>query len=311
MKLRLIALVGFIFLVFGFVIAIRLRSGSTKKCSSKINVLCTTSMITDVVKAIGGEWICVKGLMGPGVDPHLYRARESDVRALTHADIIFYNGLHLEGKMTDIFSKMRSKVKTVAVTDIIKQDQLINSQFDGIYDPHIWHDVQLWIAVSEYIKDVLSLVDPMHKNYYKKRALSYIKQLHDLNSYVEEQVKKIPQKQRIMVTAHDAFSYFGRTYDVTVIGLQGINTDSEVSTKDIQNLVEYIVDHKIPAIFVESSIPQRNIQAVQKAVRARGWQVEIGPELFSDALGDYSSAAGTYIGMIRHNIDALVSVLAK
>ncbi len=276
-----------------------------------MNVVCTTSIIANVVKHVGGDRVCVHGLMGPGIDPHLYRARESDVHKLASADIIFYNGLHLEGKMADMLKKMQLWVCTVAVGDAVEKDVLIASEFDGMYDPHVWHDVSLWMKVVEKIRDSLSERDSEHTHEYEERAQNYLQELAVVHAYVKEQASQIPKEQRILVTAHDAFSYFGRAYGFEVIGLQGISTDAEVGTKDIQNLVSYIVEHRVPALFLESSIPQRNIQAVQQAAQARGWHVAVGSELFSDALGDPDKLEGTYSGMIRHNIDTIVFALTR
>ncbi len=277
--------------------------------SKKLQVVGTTSIITDALKNIGGDRIEVTGLMGPGVDPHLYKARESDVQALANADIIFYNGLHLEGKMASLLANMRDNVQTVALSDALADEELLKTNFAGMHDPHIWHDVSRWIKVIEYINEILCAFDNACDDSYEKNSQNYVAQLKQLDAYVKEQVASIAPKDRILVTAHDAFSYFGNAYGFTVIGLQGISTDSEVGTRDIQNLVRYIVKNKIPALFIESSIPKRNIEAVQKAVQSYGRNVALGPELYSDALGAPQSLAGTYIGMITHNIDAIVSVL--
>lgn len=295
------------------VLALLFRTGFYKPkvgdLSKKLQVVCTTSIITDVLKNIGGDRLVVTGLMGPGVDPHLYKARESDVATLANADIIFYNGLHLEGKMADLLANMRDKVKTVALSDALSDGDLLKTNFAGMNDPHIWHDVNRWIKVVEYINEVLCALDNKCDDSYEKNTQNYVAQLKQLDAYIKKQIAQIPSRDRILVTAHDAFSYFGKAYGLTVIGLQGISTDSEVSTRDIQNLVRYIVKHKIPALFVESSIPRRSVEAVQKAVEAQGWRVVIGPELYSDALAAQPSPAGTYIGMIKHNVDAIVSAL--
>ncbi len=276
--------------------------------NKKLTVVCTTSMITDSVRHIGGDHIIVKGLMGPGIDPHLYRASEGNVHALASADVIFYNGLHLEGKMADILKKMQHMTKTVAVTDAIPREMLhAPPEFDNIYDPHIWLDVQLWMKVVMYIRDTLITLDSTHKNDYEEKTKIYLQELKILNDYIIEKTQKLSPSQRILVTAHDAFSYFGRAYGFNVVGLQGISTESEVGTKDIQNLANYIIEHRVQAIFIESSIPTRNIEAVQKAVEARGLSVAIGPELFSDALGNPQTPAGSYIGMIRYNVDTIIN----
>ncbi len=300
-----------LFIVSVLVIVYSQTSMQQKNKNKKIIIVCSTSIIADTVRNIGGELVSVFHLMGPGVDPHIYRAKESDVHKLAAADIIFYNGLHLEGKMADIFARMQSYARTVAVTETIAQDKLLQSDFDNMHDPHVWHAVTLWMYAVEHIRDTLMAYDPTHQNKYTTYADAYLNELKKLDAYIKSQVKKIPARQRILVTAHDAFAYFGRVYGFNVVGLQGISTDAEVGIKDIHNLVDIIVQNQIRAIFIESSIAQRNIKAVQQAVYARNWQVNIGPELFSDALGNYDSAAGTYIGMIRHNIDAIVYALGK
>lgn len=277
----------------------------------KLKVVCTISMITDAVKALGQDHISVTGLMGPGIDPHLYKAREGDVHKLAQADLIFFNGLHLEGKMGDVLNAMNKKIATKAVAEVIPTTLLIEGDFQETFDPHVWHDVSLWLFIVQEIQKVLIEHDPEHAKYYQTNAKNYIQRLQDLDNYIKEQIKRLKPEQRILVTAHDAFHYFGKAYGFTVVGLQGISTDAEISTNDIQRLADYIVEKKVHAIFVESSIPERNIQAVQKAVQARNWEVIIGPELFSDALGDERSDAGTYLGMIKHNIDAIVTTLLK
>jgi manganese/zinc/iron transport system substrate-binding protein len=277
-----------------------------------LSVICTTSMITDAVKKIAGDLVEVHGLMGPGVDPHTYRATEGDVHRLATADIIFYNGLHLEGKMAELFKKMSSCTTAVAVADAIAHTQLLTPpDTHGIYDPHIWFDVSLWQQVVKTIRDTLIAVDLQeeHQKQYAQRADDYLNELHMLHAYILAKTTKIPKEQRILVTAHDAFSYFGRAYNFQVVGLQGISTDSDISTRDVQHVVDFILTHKIPTIFVESSIAHRTLQAVQYAVQAHGKQVHIGEELFSDALGDPNTQAGTYIGMVRHNVDAIITGL--
>lgn len=278
----------------------------------KLFVVCTTSMITDAVKKIGGDLIDVYGLMGPGVDPHLYRATEGDAHHLASADIIFYNGLHLEGKMGTMFAAMHTYTTTIAIADALEIDQYIASQdMHALYDPHIWFDVALWMRVVTLIRDTLVAHDhdEVHQKNYYQRAESFLHELSMLHSYVQARAQELPKEKRILITAHDAFSYFGRAYDFDVIGLQGISTDAEISTKDIQDLVEIIINQKIPAIFVESSVPYRSLQAVQDAVAAHGWHVVLADELFSDALDSPNTQSGTYIGMVRHNIDTIVNAL--
>lgn len=284
---------------------------SSSKPTNQLLIVCTTTMIADAVKNIGAPYVTIKTLMGPGVDPHLYRARESDVIALSTADLIFYNGLHLEGKMGEIFAQMNRYVPTYPVAEIIPIDDRIASDFAGIYDPHVWHDVSLWRHIIPVIQDALVKRDPVHAAYYHKQARDYDTKLQLLDRYIRQQIEHIPPSQRILVTAHDAFSYFGRAYGMQVVGLQGISTDAQVSAYDIGQAVDYMVNYHIPALFLEASIPPQSIQAVQRAVQARGWYVSIAPELFSDALGDESTTADTYCGMMQYNVQTIMSALIQ
>jgi manganese/zinc/iron transport system substrate-binding protein len=275
-----------------------------------ILVTATTSIIADAVKQIAGEHVMVHTLMGPGIDPHSYHARLSDMRALLSSDIILYNGLHLEGKMASILEKMQIMKPTYAVADIIDQNKFIQSdEFDGIYDPHIWFDVTLWIQVIRYITEILIKHDRINAKTYRHNCNSYVTQLQKIHYEIQTKIKEIPKKNRFLVTTHDAFSYFGRAYDIKVIALQGINLDAEPCITDMQQLVQVIVKNNIKTIFVESSLPHRSMQAISQAVHANGWQVQIGDELYSDALGPQHSDAHTYIGMLKHNVNSVVNGL--
>lgn len=289
-------------------------------CSSKkapagtenenIQVTTTTGMITDIVKNVGGAYVTVTGLMGPGVDPHLYKASQGDIRKLENADIIFYNGLNLEGKMNDIFVKMARTKPAIPVTEYIPEEMLQQPpQFQGHYDPHVWFDVTLWMKAAERARDGLTELDPAHKADYANNAEQYLKQLEELDRYVREQLASIPAEQRMLVTAHDAFGYMGRAYNMEVMGLQGISTDSEYGLKDVQNLVNVLVERKIKAVFIESSVPKRSIEAVVQGAKAKEHSVSIGGQLFSDAMGEPGTEEGTYIGMVKHNVDTIVSAL--
>lgn len=280
------------------------------EAAGPIKVVATLGQIGDIVKIIGGDYLQVQGLMGAGVDPHLYKAGESDVLKLSEAEIIFYNGINLEAKMAEIFKKMERVTKTVALGEFISPELLLESAaYKGHYDPHIWFDVTLWRRVTEKIRDTLVEFDPDHAGEYLTRTETYLKELDQLHSYVRTRVLELPEDQRILVTAHDAFRYFGRQYGFKVVGLQGISTESQAGTQDVMALAEFIAENKIRAIFVESSVPERQIKAVQEAVQARGWDVVIGGELFSDAVGDQGTFEGTYIGMVTHNIDTIVKAL--
>jgi manganese/zinc/iron transport system substrate-binding protein len=276
----------------------------------RLNVVATIGMIADVVENVGGEHVRVTGLMGPGVDPHLYKASEGDVRRLYRADVIFYAGLHLEARMAEVLEEMDGRTRTVAVSEVIPADSLLSPpEFEGAYDPHVWFDVRLWMLTVPRVAEALAEADPAHAAEYRARARRYLAELEALDRYVREQAARVPAERRVIVTAHDAFNYFGRAYGFQVRGLQGISTASEAGTADVQALADFIAGRRIPAVFVESSIPRRNVEAVQEAVRSRGWRVRIGGELFSDALGTAGTPEGTYAGMVRHNIDTIVGAL--
>jgi manganese/zinc/iron transport system substrate-binding protein len=276
----------------------------------KIKVVATVGMITDVVGIVGGDRVEVAGLMGPGVDPHLYRASASDVQKLSQADIIFYGGLHLEGKMVEILEKLGSKIPTIPVAESVPEKERLDFPgLQGFYDPHVWFDVSYWSLATTAIQDGLAKLDPKNAEAYKQRAELYQAKLALLDQYTKDAIKSIPEGQRVMVTAHDAFHYFGRRYGVEVVALQGVSTEAEAGVEDVRRLADLIATRKIPAIFVESSVPHRTIEAVQEAVKARGWDVKIGGQLFSDAMGDAGTLEGTYIGMILHNDTILVTAL--
>ena len=277
----------------------------------KLKITATTGMIADLAAEIGGEHVVVTGLMGPGTDPHLYQASHGDVRKLDNADIIFYNGLHLEGKMAEIFEKLESKKTTVAVSANLTKEQLMADAAQGgdAVDPHIWFDVKLWMAAAETVSQTLIEKDEANKSYYEERKLHYLKQLEELDLYAHEQIALIPEKRRILVTAHDAFGYFGRAYGLTVTGLQGMNTMSEYGSKDVSKLRDYLVENEIKAVFIESSVSPKSIESVIDGARSLGHEVKIGGELFSDAMGEAGTSEGTYIGMVKHNIDTLVEAL--
>ncbi|MDO8481284.1 MAG: zinc ABC transporter substrate-binding protein [Nanoarchaeota archaeon] len=276
--------------------------------SGKLQIVATTGMVADIAKNIGGEFVEVNALMGPGVDPHLYKASEGDVSLLSGADIVFYSGLHLEAKMGDVIEEMEGK--SVAVTRTLPREELLDfPPYENQYDPHVWFNVLYWKQAAEVVRDELMARDPEHADAYRQNAAAYLQQLSELDSYVHRRAQELPADQRILVTAHDAFRYFGREYDFQVIGLQGISTQAEAGTKDVQELVDFIVSRKVKALFVESSVPERNLKAVQEACRAKGWDVQIGGQLYSDAMGDAGTFEGTYIGMVTANIDTIVGAL--
>jgi manganese/zinc/iron transport system substrate-binding protein len=276
----------------------------------KIKATTTTTMISDLVRQIGGERVEVTGLMGPGVDPHLYRASQGDVSALQGADVVFYNGLFLEGQMSDILERTSRWSPTVQVTKTIPEEDLLESpQYDDQFDPHVWFDATLWKLTVDPVVHQLSELDPDGARYFEQRGQDYKRQIDELHSFVQEEISSIPEEQRVLVTAHDAFNYFGRRYGMEVRGLQGISTEAEAGSRDVQGLADYLAENRIKAIFVESSVPRRNIEAVQAAAWDRGWEVEIGGQLYSDAGGDAGTEAETYIGMFRENVETITEAL--
>ena len=278
-----------------------------------VRVVATTSMIADLAREIGGDRVAVEGLMGPGVDPHLYRPRESDVSRLVGADVVLYNGLELEGKMGQALEQVAGRgIVVEPVAEAVPQTALLAPpEFEGAYDPHLWMDVGLWREVADAVAQTLIAVDTAHADGYRQRAAAYDARLDALDRWVKERVAEVPPEQRVLVTAHDAFNYFGRAYGFEVRGLQGLSTATEAGTADVSELAAFVAERDVPALFVETSVSDRSIRAVVQAVQARGHAVRIGGDLFSDALGNAGSPEGTYEGMIRHNVGTIVDALAR
>ena len=280
------------------------------KSSGKLKVVVTTTMLTDLVKNIGGDLIDLQGLMGAGVDPHLYKASEGDVSKLFNADVIFYNGLHLEGKLVAVFEKMETQKTTVALGEFLAKEGLIGSDyFASNYDPHVWFNIQYFKEFSDKVTSVLSEKDPKNAASFTANNLAYQQKLDLLHTAVVNTIATLAPEKRILVTAHDAFNYFGKAYGFKVVGLQGLSTATEAGVQDVQKLSEYIIANKVKAIFIESSVPRRTIEALQEAVISKGHQVSIGGSLYSDALGDGGSVEGTYVGMFLYNIKTIVNAL--
>ncbi|HAV03283.1 MAG TPA: manganese transporter [Chryseobacterium sp.] len=282
-----------------------------KKDDGNFRIVTTTSMITDLVKNVGGDKVSVTGLMGAGVDPHLYKASEGDVSKLSQADMILYNGLHLEGKLVEVFENMqRQKINTIAISDALDKKDLIGSTlFASNYDPHIWFAVENWEKATQFVADELSKALPEHREEFQANAERYLGALKTLKTELSEEINTLPEEQRRLVTAHDAFNYFGRSFGFDVVGLQGISTATEAGVQDVQKTASYIIDHKVKAIFIESSVPKRTVEALQAAVNSKNHQVAIGGTLFSDALGNPGTPEGTYIGMFRYNVKTIVNSL--
>jgi manganese/zinc/iron transport system substrate-binding protein len=271
-------------------------------------IVTTTSMIRNAVENVVGDLARVEGLMGPGVDPHLYKATTGDLDRLREADIIFYNGLHLEGKMTDVLEKLGRTKPVFAIGESILEDQLLVGGVNA-HDPHIWFDVSLWENVVTYIREKMAAEDPENANVYTANAATYVSQLAALHQKIKTQIASVPKERRVLITAHDAFSYFGRAYDIEVRGLQGISTVSEFGLKDISELVSFITEKKIKAVFVESSVPAKSLEAVVSGCQERGHDVSIGGTLYSDAMGAEGTDAGTYMGMVEANVNTIVNAL--
>jgi len=283
---------------------------SAMEDQSKIKIVCTTGMITDAVRNLVDSNVSVIGLMGAGVDPHLYKASQGDIQALSNADIIIYNGLHLEGKMGEIFEKLKSRKQIIVAADAIPEEELINNaDFQGAYDPHLWFDIQLWSNVVQHLATELGKIDGIDKNSLNIKASELDKSLSEFDNWVKNELSIIDSSQRVLITAHDAFGYFGRAYHVQVRGLQGISTQAEFGLKDISNLVDFIVNNQIKAVFIESSVSERSIKAVIEGCKQKGHEVKIGGSLFSDAMGMEGTKEASYIGMVKHNVNTIVNGL--
>ncbi|MGI9525766.1 MAG: metal ABC transporter solute-binding protein, Zn/Mn family [Weeksellaceae bacterium] len=297
--------------IFAFIFSVISCNNNSQDKSSKLKVVCTTTMVTDLVKNIGQDSIQLTGLMGAGVDPHLYKASEGDVNRIKSADVVFYNGLHLEGKMAEIFERLPDMGKaSYAVSDGIPEAKLISSEnFASNYDPHIWFSINNWIDAATLVAEKLSENDPESASYYQENLRKYKVQLEKTQKEIVEEISLLPKDQRILVTAHDAFSYFGQEFNFQVIGLQGISTATEAGTRDVLDLANFIVENNIPAIFIESSVPKQTILALQNAVQSKGADVKLGGTLYSDALGNSGTPEGTYIGMFKANVNTIVNAL--
>lgn len=277
----------------------------------RLVIAATTGMVADVARAVAGDRAEVVGLMGPGVDPHLYKPTRSDVQRLMDADVIFYNGLLLEGKMTDTLVRAATSGKPVhAVTELLDDSYLLEpEEFEGHHDPHVWMDPEAWAKTLGVVRDALAAADPSGEADYAANAASQDARIAELDDYARRVLGSVPEESRVLVTAHDAFNYFGKRYGFEVVGIQGISTESEAGVRDIEQLVDLLVDRNIGAVFVESTVSQRNIDALIAGANARGHSVTIGGELFSDAMGDAGTYEGTYIGMIDHNVTTIARAL--
>jgi manganese/zinc/iron transport system substrate-binding protein len=284
-------------------------SAATFQKSYPMKVGTTVGMVADIVRQVAGEKATVKNIIGSGIDPHIYNPTRSDVAVLLKSDIIFYSGLLLEGQMSDVLVKVSRKRPVYAVTELLKKEYLIHDTATNHDDPHVWMDVQGWMKAVDVVKGALAEFDPPNKDHYANNAKRYLEQLKQLDNYARKVIASIPDKQRVLVTAHDAFNYMSRAYNIEVMGIQGLSTESEAGIKDINRIVDMLVTRRIPAVFVESSVSDKNVKALIEGAASRGHQVRIGGELFSDAMGPPGTYEGSYIGMIDHNVTVIAKAL--
>lgn len=275
-----------------------------------ISITATTGQVADLVREIGRDRVEVSALMGPGVDPHLFKASERNVEELIESDAIFYSGLHLEGKLGEVLERLEERRPVSAVSSSIPESLLMSPpDFEGNPDPHFWFDPSLFAYAADQVRSSLASIDPTHADRYDANASAYKAKLMEADDFAFEQFATVPDQQRVVVTAHDAFGYLGRRYGLDVVGLQGISTSTEAGIRDVQRIADLIVERQVPAIFVETSVPRRTIEAVQVSTANRGWHVAIGGQVYSDALGDEGTPEGTYLGMFRYNVKTIVQGL--
>lgn len=301
--------------MFGWTAALALgfaaATDGTQPRSYPYKVTTTVGMVSDIVSQVAGDKAKVTGIIGEGVDPHLYKPTRNDVAALLGADVVFYSGLMLEGKMADTLIKVARNGKPVyAVTELVDEKFLLEPpEFQGHFDPHLWMDARAWGKGVEAVARALGQFDPKNSEFYEKNAAQYRTEIDKLDAYARKSIASIPEKSRVLITAHDAFNYFGRAYGIQVKGIQGISTESEAGLQDIIKLVDFIVAHDVKAVFVESSVADKNVRALVDGARSRGKEVRIGGTLFSDAMGAPGTYEGTYIGMIDHNVTSIARAL--
>jgi manganese/zinc/iron transport system substrate-binding protein len=313
----LIALVGVVVVALGlYVFAMRDRDPGVAVREDRLRVVATTTVVGDLVRNIGGEHVEVTTLMGPGIDPHTYKPSEGDVATMSRAQAVFYIGHFLEGAMTEVFKQMmRQGVPTLGLAECIPTDRLLpaGADFPGVYDPHVWGDVGLWKIAAGCVRDKLAQLDPARADVYRRQAEQYLSQLAELDAYLRARAAEVPEERRVLITAHDAFQYFGRAYGFKdeVHGVLGVTTEAEAGVADIRELARFIYERRVPAIFPETTVPRRVVEAVVEAARAMGSPVRLGEALYSDALGGPGGPTETYIGMMRHNMNTVVAALKE
>ncbi|SEL98452.1 manganese/zinc/iron transport system substrate-binding protein [Paenibacillus sp. cl141a] len=282
---------------------------ASEQQGKKIRVVTTIGQIAEPISVIGGDRVEVLSLMGPGVDPHLYNATQGDIKKLDSGDVIFYSGLHLEGNMTEIFEQIGKNKPVLAIADAIPKDQLLQDDAQAT-DPHVWFDIDLWKTSLDSAVEELKSLSPADADYFEENKQKYFAELDDLKAEAKDKLGQIPEEQRVMVTAHDAFGYFGRMHGLEVVGLQGLSTEDEIGLSDINGTIDVLLEHKVPAVFVESSVNPASINAVIEGAAKKGLDIKLGGELFSDAMGEEGTTEGTYIGMYRHNVETIYHALS-
>lgn len=296
-----------------------LLTGCSSEAASRpdaLKVTVTTTQAADLLRTVGGEHVEVTALMGPGIDPHLYRATQSDVRAILGADVVVHHGLFLEGRMAEILEGPAIE-RTLALTDALPTERLIAPSGEAAEqgdrehaDPHVWFDPDLWLQVVDPVVEELAELAPQHRADFEAGAATYVADVHAADEYTEQRLAEIPERARVLITSHDAFGYYGRAYGLEVLGVQGLSTDDEAGIHDIRSLAEMLVSRRIPALFTESSISPASVEAVRAAAADRDWDVDVpAAELYSDALGAVGTPAETYAGMLRANADTIASAL--
>ncbi len=301
-------------LIFSLSILFSCQSASpesqTDSESKQLTIVCTTSMLGDAVVQMFGDAVKVDVLMGPGVDPHLYKATQGDLGRLTDADVVVYNGLHLEGKMGTVLQKLAMRKPVIPAAEALPENKLLYlNKEDNVHDPHVWFDVRLWANLCHELRDSLIKISPATLELKRQQSDNYLSELKQLDDWARFELSKIPEEQRVLITAHDAYEYFGRAYSIEVRGLQGISTVAEYGLRDVSDLVDFISTRKIPAIFLESSVPKRSMEAVLEGCQRNGFEVKFGATLFSDAMGGADTPEGTYIGMVKYNVTSIKNAL--
>lgn len=296
-------------MTFVFLTGCSAESTGSKE-DGKLTVVTTIAQIAEPMSVIGGDKVEVKSLMGPGVDPHLYTATQGDIQKMEDADIIFYSGLHLEANMVKVFEEIGKTRPVLAIGEVNPEEKLLKDE-EGAIDPHIWFDIDLWKESLDAATNELKKALPDDSEYFEKNKQAYFKKLDTLKEEAKAQMETLPSDKRVLVTAHDAFGYFGRMLDIEVVGLQGLSTEAEIGLSDIEETIQQLVEHQVPAVFIESSINPASINAVIEGGKKEGLDIELGGELFSDAMGDADSKEGTYIGMYEHNVSTIYQALSR